>query len=197
MKKIFWIIASLSIILLFLSIWFFLRERAPEPPETTIRQTTEISSSDKNLAIWGFEFPPEKDMAAPELQVESLDGTVIGLEDYHGQILILNFWATWCPPCREEIPSMERMMEELKGTGISMLAVSTKEERAKVEDFVSQQNMTLPVALDESGVTSNNYGLRSVPSTYLINGEGNFIARKVGALNWDNPDLIKELKALE
>lgn len=209
MKKISWVIATIALVLFAVSAVRLISGRTSssnhtsaesELPSVPIGSQAEApSSSDESmthpLIRWGFDLP-QGDFTAIDFEVETLSGEYRRLEDYSGNLFILNFWATWCPPCREEIPSMERMMEELGGSGIALLAISSMEERGTVEAYVEEQSMTLSVALDESGEIGTLYGVQNIPTTYLIDGEGKFIARKRGGMEWDDPELIRQILLL-
>ena len=110
---------------------------------------------------------------APGFSLAGLDGRVISLKDYRGKVVFLNIWATWCPTCREEMPSMEKLYRELKGEPFEILAVSVDKEGGKrVAAFKEAQNLSFPMLLDPEGTIGRPYGVTGVPESYIINKEG-------------------------
>lgn len=117
-------------------------------------------------------------------------GEDVSLADYQGSALLLNFWATWCPPCIEELPSMIRLEEELRDSNFAMLAVSLREEPELVSSFLEEHGFDLPVALDISGQVGMEYGVRGIPTSYVIDQQGKVLGVLVGAREWDDPEVI-------
>jgi thiol-disulfide isomerase/thioredoxin len=124
------------------------------------------------------------------------DGKTIRLSELKGKVVLLNFWATWCGPCRAEMPSMETLYQRFKGRGLEILAVDCGETEREVNAFMGQFRLTFPAALDSSGKISGQYGITAIPSTFIINREGLIIARVVGSLNWNTPELRSAFDAL-
>ncbi|MDH5541479.1 MAG: TlpA family protein disulfide reductase [Nitrospinota bacterium] len=149
---------------------------------------------------------PMQGKAAPAFDLASIDGKRFKLSDYKGKLVFLNVWATWCPPCRDEMPSMERLYKELKGPYFEMLAVSIDEDGTEsVPPFVKEMGITFPVLLDpekkdtdkyKEGGIAKNYMITGVPETYLIAGNGVVILHFVGPTEWDRPEIIDVLKGL-
>jgi thiol-disulfide isomerase/thioredoxin len=104
--------------------------------------------------------------------------------------VFLNFWATWCPPCRAEMPSMERLYQKLKGQGLVILAVDLQEDAKSVQKFVSQHKLTFPILLDSDGRIGGTYGARSIPTSYIVDRKGNVLGGTVGGREWDTPEMI-------
>jgi thiol-disulfide isomerase/thioredoxin len=119
--------------------------------------------------------------------------TLSGLK---GRVVFLNFWATWCPPCREEMPSMETLYRRLGEAGLEFLAVDIQEKQKPVEAFIKDGGLSFPVALDESGRVSGIYGIRSIPTTFIIDQNGLIIASVIGGRKWDSPEVIAAFEAL-
>jgi peroxiredoxin len=124
------------------------------------------------------------------------DGTNINTEKLRGKVVFLNFWATWCGPCREEMPSMEALYRRFKDRGLQILAVNVQESPRQAAAFMDQWGLTFPVALDSRGNVGNTYGVMAIPTTYIINQEGEIISRVVGSLNWDTPKLFSAFETL-
>ena len=126
--------------------------------------------------------------AARDFQVPTADAGVVRLADLKGKVVFLNFWATWCKPCEEEMPGMERLYRQYKDKGLVVLAIAEDAEGASVVNaFVKRHNLTFPVALDPKMAVAGLYGVWAVPSTFIIdrNGHRAFIAN--GPREWNGP----------
>jgi thiol-disulfide isomerase/thioredoxin len=124
------------------------------------------------------------------------DGTKITLSQLKGKVVFLNFWATWCGPCRSEMPSMEAVYQKLKGKGFEVLAVNLGESRDKVTGFMNENKLTFPSVLDERQITGSQYNIRAIPTTYIIDRRGLIIARLVGSTDWNTPKILLALEAV-
>ncbi|MBI2886867.1 MAG: redoxin domain-containing protein [Chloroflexi bacterium] len=120
---------------------------------------------------------------APDFKLETLDGQRVSLRDFRGRPVMLNFWATWCPPCRSEMPDMENVYGELKSKDLVILAVNVQEARAPVDKFVQQFGLTFPILMDFNGDVVQQYGVISLPTSYFIDKEGRISSFSFGALN--------------
>jgi peroxiredoxin len=129
---------------------------------------------------------PSRAKAAPEFTLSGLGGERITLRELKGKVVFLNFWATWCPPCKEEMPSMERLYRRYKERGFTILAVSIDAggERA-VRDFVKAHGLTFLIGLDPKLEVANLYTVRALPSTFVIDRSGNTAAVALGPRDWD------------
>jgi len=125
-----------------------------------------------------------------------LDGTKITLSQLKGKVVFLNFWATWCGPCRSEMPSMEAVYQKLKDKGLEIIAVNLGESRDKVSGFMNEYKLTFRPVLDERQITGSQYNIRAIPTTYIIDRRGLIIARLVGSTNWNTPRIISALEAV-
>lgn len=132
---------------------------------------------------------PKDKLESIDFELEDMKGALTKLSSYRGKFVFLNFWATWCGPCRIEMPSMQRVYEELKGEGFVIVAVNLQEDRKLVKRFLDQYGLTFPVLLDKTGRVGATYGARSIPTTYLIDREGYIIGRAIGAREWDTPEI--------
>ena len=121
---------------------------------------------------------------APAFELPTSDGKMVALGGLKGKVLLLNFWATWCPPCREEMPSMERLYQEFKDQGLAVLAVNIRESPKQVERFMRDFRLTFPALLDTDATVSGRYGVRGLPSTYLVDRTGHVVGQAVGARDW-------------
>lgn len=129
---------------------------------------------------------------APDFTLKDLTGREVKLADLKGKVVVLNFWATWCPPCREEIPSMMRLNQAMAGKPFQMLAVSIDEGgQQAVAAYFAQSGTTLPALLDTNQAVSKRYGLTGVPETFVIDKKGVILKKLVGAMDWSHPEALK------
>jgi cytochrome c biogenesis protein CcmG, thiol:disulfide interchange protein DsbE len=124
---------------------------------------------------------------APDFQVRTPDDRQLRLGDFKGKVVFLNFWATWCEPCREEMPSMERLHRAYKDRGLVVLAISLDSQGAGVVNpFVRKLALTFPVALDPKMAVRERYGVWAVPSTFIIDRAGKRVLFANGSREWDS-----------
>ncbi len=122
---------------------------------------------------------------APDFSVIDLQGNHHRLSEFRGKVVLLNIWATWCAPCRQEMPSMEVLQRKFEGRDFVILAVSQDEDgRSAVEPFVKEFGLTFPVMLDPQGEVGQKYGVTGYPETFLIDKSGTVQLRHIGFANW-------------
>ena len=131
--------------------------------------------------------------AAPEFSLKDLNGKVRHLSDYRGKLVLVNFWATWCPPCRKEIPSMERLYRKLGNRGFVILGVEEGEGWAVVAPVAEELGITYPVLLDRDGSVSHEWHMIGLPTSYLVDPRGRVVKEFVGGRNWLDPQLQAQL----
>ncbi len=136
------------------------------------------------LRVQKFEEP----VVAPDFTLKDLKGTQVTLKNFKGRVVFLNFWATWCPPCRREMPSMERLYKQLKDRDFTMLAVDMQESEKQVRAFISEFSLSFPALLDLNGDISSLYGIVGLPTTYIIDREGMIIGKAVGPRDWSSQE---------
>ena len=134
--------------------------------------------------------------AAPDFTLPRPDGKKISLKDYRGKVVFLNFWATWCESCRDEMPSMERLYGEFKGKGLEIVGVNVKDKREVALTFVKKLNVTYPLMMDPEGEVGLLYGAFGMPATYLIDRKGVVLARLWGPADWYSPGARNLIKTL-
>ncbi len=143
------------------------------------------------LAVCGCareEKPALPGNSAPDFTLRNLAGQEVKLADLRGKVVLVNFWATWCPPCREEIPSMDRLNRAMAGKPFQMLAISIDEGgKEAVEAFFRKAGVTLPTLLDPGQKTGKRYGITGVPETFIVDKNGVILKKVVGALDWSDP----------
>ena len=137
--------------------------------------------ADLNLIV------PRQPSRAPEFTVPRLGSGSFSLKELRGQLVFLNFWATWCLPCKEEMPSMERLYQRYKGRGFTIAAISLDSGGTKpVASFVKKFGLTYPIGLDPKLEVANRYTVRALPSSFLIDRTGNTVAVALGPRDWDS-----------
>jgi peroxiredoxin len=139
---------------------------------------------------------PKKGYYAPDFTLTSLDGKVVRLSDLRGKIVFINIWATWCPPCKEEIPSMARFYSKMKNEGVEILAISEDRDENALIDFVKKQGLKFPIFLDPEKKIYNLYKATGVPETHLIDKSGIIKKTWIGPFNWIDPTHINNVKKL-
>ena len=128
---------------------------------------------------------------APTFYLPGLDGNIVNLTDFRGKVVFLNIWATWCPPCVEEMPSMEMLYQAFKGEQFEMLAVSVDGQGMKaVLPFVQKHRLSFPILMDPDRTISQLYGTTGIPETFIIDQNGILIEKALGARNWSTPEAI-------
>jgi cytochrome c biogenesis protein CcmG, thiol:disulfide interchange protein DsbE len=133
---------------------------------------------------------------APEFAVTTETGRRITQSDFGGKLLVLNFWATWCPPCIEEMPSLNQFARELSPDGVVVLGVSVDKNENAYRRFLQQQRLNFLVARDGNADIPTDYGTFKWPETYVIDRSGKVVIKHVGPRNWLDPGIIREVKAL-
>ncbi|MHB9151932.1 MAG: TlpA disulfide reductase family protein [Spirochaetales bacterium] len=131
-----------------------------------------------------------------DFKVINLAGAEKARANAKGKIVLLNFWATWCPPCKEEIPSIEALSQAMKGKNFEVFAVNLGDDSATVKSFVAEHKLSFPIYLDPKNLLSGTYASQGIPTTYLLDKDGRFIAGMVGAYNYSNPDFMSLLDEL-
>lgn len=140
--------------------------------------------------------PMKENAPTPEFSLATAEGKNISLKDFRGNTVFLNFWATWCEPCREEMPAMEKLYREYKNQNFVVLAVNVKDRKQEALAFVKELKLTYPIAFDPNAEAATLYGAWGLPTTYLIGPKGEGLARGWGPADWYSSaarKLIKEL----
>ncbi len=136
-------------------------------------------------------------MAAPDITLPDMQGNQVSLSSLKGKVVILNFWATWCPPCKEEMPSMEQLYRKFKDQGLVILAVNIEEEgHEAVATFLQRNSYTFPILLDAKAEAQNTYQVFKFPETFIIDRNGNVVEKVVGSINWTSPKALQVINFL-
>ncbi len=119
-------------------------------------------------------------MAAPDFTLQSLDGQEITLSDYRGKLVMLNFWATWCPPCNYEMPDLQSYYEAHKDENFIILGVNYEGSAEEVQNFVDKYNVTFPILLDSDGTVAQLFGVQGLPTSFFVDKEGHVLGYQPG-----------------
>ncbi len=134
--------------------------------------------------------------AAPDFTLPNPDGKKVSLKDFRGKLVFLNFWATWCTFCREEMPSMDRLYREFKSKGLEIVAVNVKDNRKDALAFAKDLKVSYPIVMDPEGEVGLLYGAFGMPTTYLIDRKGMVVARLWGPADWHSPGARNLIRTL-
>lgn len=146
-------------------------------------------------ACYSSSRPSRVGSPAPDFTIRD-DERTVALDQFKGQVLVLNFWATWCPPCIEEMPSLVQMQQRMKSKGISVLAVSIDVDENAYHEFLKQHGVNLLTVRDPDQKTANLYGSFRWPETYVIDRSGVVRRKFIGAVDWTEPDIMDFLGKL-
>ena len=139
---------------------------------------------------------PWKGGATPALELEDVQGKLHRLSEYRGKVVLLNFWATWCAPCREEMPSMASLEDGLQGRPFKVLAVNVGEGAAAARGFGEKMALRFPLLLDRDMKTTRAWGARVLPASYVIGADGKVAYSYAGAIDWNAPEVRKAIERL-
>ncbi len=144
-----------------------------------------------------FVAPEAERQEAPGFEIENLAGGNTGLEDYRGKIVLLNFWATWCMPCRAEMPGMEIIWQKYEEQGLVIAAISVDEgSRGRIETFSKLLDLSFPILLDPESKVSDLYKVSNMPTSFLIDRDGKVISRIVGSMEWSTAEAMQFIEEL-
>ncbi|MBT4128728.1 MAG: TlpA family protein disulfide reductase [Nitrospina sp.] len=178
----------LLFLLIFISVILFFLEHFTETPISIADiQTKEIFNAKKS-SVGYF---------APSFKLRNIKGNYESLESYRGEVVVLNFWATWCTPCRIEMPSFEKLYRRYRSEGVTVLAITLdKNSENKIKSFVDEYGLSFPILLDEKGEVERLYPSMTIPFTYIIDRQGRIVARVDGAKNWESSETFEAIEYL-
>jgi thiol-disulfide isomerase/thioredoxin len=136
---------------------------------------------------------------APALALKDLDGKMHDLKDYRGKVVLVNFWATWCPPCRAEMPSMQRLKTMMRDKPFAILAVDMAETEKEIRDFLKEFKDTkidFTIQLDPKGAALKDWKVHVFPTSFLVDAEGNIRYGVAGSIEWDEVDPTGKIESL-
>jgi peroxiredoxin len=152
-----------------------------EPPRARAGKALPLGEAMKELDL----IRPARARLAEDFSLPMPGGGTFKLSDHRGKVVMVNFWATWCPPCLEEMPAMERLYQQQKTAGFTLVAVSVDTDSKPVTPFVAKHKLTFPIALDTKMDLANSYSVRALPSSFIVARDGNLAALAIGPRHWD------------
>jgi thiol-disulfide isomerase/thioredoxin len=142
------------------------------------------------------ELKPWPGGATPPLELTDLQGKKHSLVEYRGKVVLVNFWATWCEPCREEMPSIERLRVSLEGRPFAVLGVNLAEPESRIQKFLDTVPLGFPILLDRDTKTTRAWQAKVLPATYVVGPDGAIRYRHIGELDWSKPEVRKQILGL-
>ncbi len=134
-------------------------------------------------------------MMFSELSFPDVDGQEVSMTEFRGKVVLLNFWATWCPPCVKEMPSMEKLRQKYADKGFEVVAINAGEDVESVAAFLLERDLTFPILLDKRGASFMTLGIRGLPMSFLLNKEGRSVMTFMGSREWLEPAQTKLIEA--
>jgi thiol-disulfide isomerase/thioredoxin len=134
--------------------------------------------------------------ATPPIELLTIEGAPFSLTQLRGKVVLVNFWATWCEPCVTEMPSLQRLRDELAASGFDVLAVNYQEGPARINGFTQKMKLNLPVVRDTDGSVARNWGARIFPASFLLDRNGNIRYAISGAADWTSPKMVSTIRSL-
>jgi cytochrome c biogenesis protein CcmG/thiol:disulfide interchange protein DsbE len=149
----------------------------------------QAAAADRSLKSWpGGE--------TPELRLQDLDGRARDLARYRGKVVLINFWATWCEPCRDELPSLQRLREALRDRPFEVLAVDVGEGEARIRTFLEKTPVGFPVLLDRDSIAMKAWNVRGLPSSFVVDADGAIRYSFLGELDWAQEHIVATVRSL-
>ncbi len=153
------------------------------------------TGGDKNV-VSPLEVDKQTNAKAPDFTLRDVNGRTVSLSSLKGKVILLNFWATWCPPCKAEMPSMNKLYNEIKSRGFEVVAVSTDNALSPVKEFLAKSRIDFTVVHDEQRMVSKLYKVFSMPTTFLIDRNGTIVEKFYGEYDWTDREVRKQIEKL-
>ena len=147
---------------------------------------------------WRLRQPHPVDIGerAPDFTLPALTQGPLSLHDFGRQVVVLNFWATWCPPCVEETPGLEKFAEQMRPQGVTVMGVSVDQDGPALQAFAAEQHLSFPILRDPNQSVANRYGTFKFPETYIIDQDGRVAEKLIGPVDWQDPRIITFVQEL-
>lgn len=142
------------------------------------------------------ELKPYTGGATPALVLKDTQGKLIDIKKSRGKVVLVNFWASWCPPCREEMPSMQRLKNKMNGRPFEILAVNMGEDAATFKPFLAQVKTDFPILMDRDGKALKAWKVFAFPTSYIVDAEGKIRYGLFGAVEWDDPAIVAKIEQI-
>lgn len=136
------------------------------------------------------------DMTSPEIELPDLQGRQHSLADYHGNVVLVQFWATYCTPCRTEMPTMNRLIKKMRGKPFKIVTVNMAESPGQVRQFLQEVPVDFPVLMDSDGSTLSRWKVFAAPANFILDKQGKITFTLYGAIEWDSDEMVSRLNAL-
>jgi len=169
-----------------------LLEKYPVPKNAVALKTLKKHKSGLDIYLKDF----KADLKPLTINLKDAFGNSVVKNNYSGQVTIINFWATWCPPCVEEIPSLNRLTKKMSGLPVELISINYAEDKKTIIDFMKKVNVDFPVLLDKEGDFAKKWNVITYPSTFVIDKQGNIKYGVNAAIEWDSPEFIEKIKSL-
>ena len=133
---------------------------------------------------------------APAFTLQTIDQRTVNLDEQRGKVVLVHFWATWCPPCVEEMPQLDSLYRKLAGPDFDVLAVSVDESMDALNSFIRKKGVSMPVLVDQERAVASRYGTFKFPETYVLDRQGTVRFKVIGPMDWTMPDAVRALRRL-
>ncbi|HTN42182.1 MAG TPA: TlpA disulfide reductase family protein [Nitrospiria bacterium] len=140
--------------------------------------------------------PVKRRIEPPDFSLKTPNGSVIDRQSLIGRVVLANFWATWCEPCKEEMPALQRLNAALSGEPFQVVGITTDDRVKAISEFTASLGLNFPILLDEQNEVSDALQVRGLPTTFLIGPDGRVLARAVGPRAWDGPEMLALIRSL-
>ncbi len=138
----------------------------------------------------------KRKVKASDFTVQSLNGNTTSLSDFRGKVIFLNFWATWCGPCRSEVKDIDSLYKTLKDEDFTVMAIDIQESSKKIVSFMERNDIDFPVYLDSDGMIASQYGVSGIPTTFIIDPDGKIVGWAVGPREWGSMESVELMRSL-
>ncbi|MEZ5589250.1 MAG: redoxin domain-containing protein [Gammaproteobacteria bacterium] len=138
----------------------------------------------------------DEPVAAPAFTLPDAQGQSHSLADYQGKVLVVNFWATWCPPCIHEMPALQNLRTTLQARGLEVIGINMGETQDDITRFTDRLSVDFPLLLDENLVATMAWQVQNLPTTFVVNRDGMIVYSEVGDKPWDDPVILQQIEAL-
>ena len=183
------------LIIALMSLFLFTGAGSKEEEETTAGPSSGKTSGEDLFDALGIS-KPLKEIVALDFAAQSLDGKRVKLSDFRGKVVFLNFWATWCGPCKSEVKDIDKLHDTLKNEAFAVVAVDLREDKRIVSAFMAREKLDFPVYLDPDGDIAALYGVSGIPTTYIVDPDGRVAGRAVGPRAWGSEESIELMRSL-